>query len=211
MAARPVRVGLRSSDEIRRDLTTGLAEVLAEKGYAGTTIAEIVAHARVSKRTFYEHFADKEECLMALYSDASAQLMNVLRSGGPPERPWREQVEVIVTAYLGLLDAVPAVSRIVLVEMQAAGARAYRMRQRSQLRVAETLVEVVQAGRRANPEVAPLTPQLAIALVGGLNELLLQVVDPYQGVGPDAGRPESFMELRDSIVRLVSAVLTYRG
>ncbi|MGA3539983.1 TetR/AcrR family transcriptional regulator [Melissospora conviva] len=211
MAARPVRIGVRSGDEIRRDLTTGLAEVLAEKGYAGATIAEIVAHARVSKRTFYEHFADKEECLMALYSDASAQLMNVLRSGGRPDRPWREQVEVIVTAYLALLDAVPAVSRIVLVEMQAAGARAYRLRQRSQLRVAETLVEVVEAGRPANPEVAPLTPQLAIALVGGLNELLLQVVDPYRGLGPDSGRPESFMALRDSIVRLVSAVLTYRG
>src|SRR5262249_52961093 len=55
----------RTAADLRRDLADGLAAAITDKGYAATTIADIVARARVSKRTFYEHFADKEACLLA--------------------------------------------------------------------------------------------------------------------------------------------------
>jgi AcrR family transcriptional regulator len=196
---------------VRLSLAQGLAAAVADKGYAASTIADIVAHARVSKRTFYEHFADKEECLMAFYADACTGLMTVLRAAGTPDQPWRDRVRAVVAAYLSALDALPAVNRTLLVEVQAAGARAYRLRQEMQRRFADTLIEIVAEGRPANPQIAPLSPALAVALVGGLNELLLQVVDPYAGttvVGP--GRDAAFAPLTESIVHLVSAVLTYR-
>ena len=66
---------------------SSFAAASAEKGYAATTIADIVRHARVSKRTFYEHFADKEDCLLAGYQHVSDRMMNVLRETYiPPDR-----------------------------------------------------------------------------------------------------------------------------
>jgi AcrR family transcriptional regulator len=198
---RQPRTAARTPAQIRADLTGGLATAIAEKGYAASTIADIVARARVSKRTFYEHFADKEECLMALYAGGCGQLMAVLRGAGGPTQPWPERIRLLVSAYLSTLDATPAVTRTLLVEIQAAGPRAYRLRQETQRAFADTLVEIFAAARRANPQLAELSPALAIALVGGINELLLQAVDPYAGTG---------LALHDTVLHLVSAVLNYR-
>jgi AcrR family transcriptional regulator len=197
----------RVAAQLRTDLTHGLAAAVSEKGYAASTIADIVAHARVSKRTFYEHFADKEECLMALYADACDQLMTVLRTAGSADQAWRERVRVAVTAYLSAMESLPAVNRMLLVEMQAAGPRAYRLRQEKQRQLADTLVAIVEEGRPANPEIPPLSPAMAIALVGGLNELLMQAVDPYTRT--DAATAP-LTSLDDTVIQLVSAVLAYR-
>jgi AcrR family transcriptional regulator len=180
---------------------------VSDKGYASTTIADIVAHARVSKRTFYEHFVDKEECLMALYARACELLILVIRGAGTPDQPWRQRVAQAVGAYLSTLEALPGINRTLLVEIQAAGPRAYRLRQEMLRRIADTLVAIVEESRPANPELTPLSPTLAVALVGGINELLLQAVDPYTGAEP---APAPFTPLHDEIVRLISAVLIYR-
>jgi hypothetical protein len=95
---------------------------------------------------------------------------------------------------------------MLLVEMQAAGPRAYRLRQEKQRQFAETLVAIVDEGRPANPEIPPLSPAMAIALVGGLNELLMQAIDPYAQSG---ARAAPLASLEDTVVRFVSAVLTY--
>src|SRR5260221_13968885 len=58
----------------RERLIAGLAEAIAENGYAGTTIAHITRHAAVSRRTFYEHFASKDECFVAAYDTVMTEL-----------------------------------------------------------------------------------------------------------------------------------------
>src|SRR5690349_14658926 len=58
----------------RERLIAGLAEAVAEHGYSGTTIAHITSHAAVSRRTFYEHFASKDECFIAAYDSVMEQL-----------------------------------------------------------------------------------------------------------------------------------------
>ncbi|HTJ34425.1 MAG TPA: TetR/AcrR family transcriptional regulator [Dactylosporangium sp.] len=193
----------RTAEELRQDLTGGLAEAIAGKGYAATTIADIVMHARVSKRTFYEHFADKEACLMALYAQGCEQLLAVVRSAaGGGGRPWKEMINNGVTAYLNALESMPAVTRTLLVEIQAAGPKAFRLRQQTQRRFADALVEVVEEARAADPGIPPLSPLLAIALVGGVHEMMLQVSDPYTGAGP------SFTSLTPAVDELVYAILT---
>ncbi|MEV6924235.1 TetR/AcrR family transcriptional regulator [Dactylosporangium sp. NPDC051485] len=193
----------RTAEELRQDLTGGLAQAIAAKGYAATTIADIVMHARVSKRTFYEHFADKEACLMALYEQGCGQLLAVVRdaaeAGG---RPWKEMINNGVTAYLTALESMPAVTRTLLVEIQAAGPKAFRLRQQMQRRFADALVEVVEGARAADPAVPALSPLLAIALVGGVHEMMLQVSDPYTGAGP------SWTSLTPAVDELVYAILT---
>src|SRR3954454_15067374 len=144
----------RTGEELRAGLTGGLAESIAAKGYAGTTIADVVMHARVSKRTFYEHFADKEACLMALYEQGCGHLLEVVRSAaGPGGRPWKEMINSGVTAYLTALESMPAVTRTLLVEIQAAGPRAFRLRQQMQRRFADALVEVIERARESDPRI----------------------------------------------------------
>ena len=71
-APRPAAAGHRAR------LTEGLAAAIAAKGYAAVTIADVVRLARVSKRTFYEHFADKEACFLALYAETSDELIDLI-------------------------------------------------------------------------------------------------------------------------------------
>jgi AcrR family transcriptional regulator len=195
----------RTGAEVREALTGGLAAAIADKGYAATTIADVVMHARVSKRTFYEHFADKEACLMALYEQGCDYLLAVVRSAAmnsSSSTSWKAMVNHGVTAYLNALEGMPAVTRTLLVEIQAAGPKAYRLRQQMQRQFADTLVEVVDAARAADPAIPKLSQLLAIALVGGVHEMMLQVSDPYTGAGA------SFTSLATAVDELVYAILT---
>ncbi|GAA3252857.1 TetR/AcrR family transcriptional regulator [Dactylosporangium siamense] len=192
----------RTGAEVREALTGGLAAAIADKGYAATTIADVVMHARVSKRTFYEHFADKETCLMALYEQGCGYLLGVVKSAATGGGTWKSMINDGVTAYLNALEGMPAVTRTLLVEIQAAGPKAYRLRQQMQRRFADTLVEVVDAARAADPAIPKLSQLLAIALVGGVHEMMLQVCDPYTGAGV------SFTSLATAVDELVYAILT---
>ncbi|BCJ74028.1 TetR/AcrR family transcriptional regulator [Catellatospora bangladeshensis] len=196
----------RTFESVRRDLTTALATCVAEKGYASTTIADVVALARVSKRTFYEHFSAKEECLMALYEHVCDRLMLIIRAAASGDQPWPQRISDGAAAYLGALETMPAFTRTMLVEVQAAGHRAFQLRQRTLQRFAGTLVDLVEGGRLTDPELQPLSQPQALAIVGGINELLLHAIDPYADTaGPDVqGR---FAALHEDVVRLISAVL----
>jgi AcrR family transcriptional regulator len=198
----------RTDETIRRDLIGALASCVAGKGYAATTIADIVASARVSKRTFYEHFGSKEECLLALYEQVTVRLMEIVRSSGNVRQRFPKQIADGTAAFLSALDSMPEFTRTLLVEMQGAGERAFRMRQETLRGFARTLVEMVEAGRAANPDLKPLSMARALAIVGGINELLLQAIDPYCGRSK-TDRP--FSALYDDVVVLISAILTYRG
>src|SRR5688572_32878648 len=95
----------------RSRLLSGMAHAVAEKGYADTTIADIVREASVSRRTFYEHFATKAECLVALYEAASHNALKVLRQAVDPARDWQEQAERAIGAYLSAMAANPVLMR----------------------------------------------------------------------------------------------------
>src|SRR3954447_24211790 len=59
----------------RGRLLDAMAEAVAQHGYGATTVAHVVALAGVSRKTFYEHFADKEDCFLALYDAGIAYVL----------------------------------------------------------------------------------------------------------------------------------------
>ncbi|MDI1462391.1 TetR/AcrR family transcriptional regulator [Catellatospora sp. KI3] len=201
----------RTAETIRRDLTGALATCVSEKGYSATTIADVVALARVSKRTFYEHFTDKEECLMALYEHVCDRLMLIIRAAASGDQPWPQRISDGAAAYLGALETMPSFTRTMLIEVQAAGQRAFMLRQRTLQGFAQTLVDMVEIGRQYDPRLEPLAPAQALAIVGGINELLLHAIDPYAPVAElDDGRDGRFAALHADVVRLIAAVLSFR-
>jgi AcrR family transcriptional regulator len=182
-------------------LLEGMAAAITEKGYAATTIADVVRHARVSKRTFYEHFEDKEACFLALYVFLSETALAVIAEAATrPDLGWRERIEVSTRAYFATLAEQPALTRTLLMEIQAAGPRALALRRDVMQRYADQLRALLEEARGDHPELRPLTPALSTAIVGGINELTLLAVEE--------GRTDRLAELTDTAVDLLLAVLT---
>ncbi len=180
-------------------LTDGLAASIAEKGYAATTIADVVRHARVSKRTFYEQFADKESCFLALYSQTSDELLALIADAAAAPGTWEERIGAAARTYFERLAAEPALLRAALVEIQAAGPRARRLRREVQRRYADLLRALSEQAAAEQPAVRPLSRPLATAVVGGLNELMLEAVE--------AGEEERVGELAGAATELLRAVM----
>jgi len=184
--------------DARGRLMRGLALSIVEKGYVATTIADVVRHARVSKRTFYEHFSDKEDCYLALYAAGNDLLLDVIAAAAAGPGTWRERVEAAARAYLTALAAMPALTRTFLLEIQAAGPRALAARRGMHARFAEHLRALTAQAAAEDPAITPLSPALATAVAGGINELMLQAVEE--------GRAGELADLTGVATELIVAV-----
>jgi AcrR family transcriptional regulator len=182
----------------RTRLLEGMAQAVAEKGYADTTIADIVREASVSRRTFYEHFASKAECLVALYEAASHNGLQVLRDAIDPAHDWEEQAERALRAYLECMASNPVLLRTLFIEILGLGAEGLAARRRVNQEIADYMLGVVNA----RPSGHKVTPQLAMAVVGGIHELVLQAIED--------GRVAQLPELTRTAAALVKAVV-HRG
>ena len=171
-----------------------MAVVVAQKGYAGTTIADVVREASVSRRTFYEHFATKADCLVALYEAASHNALKVLRQAVDPARDWEEQVEGALAAYLAAMAANPVLLRTLFIEILHLGPQGLAARRRVNQEIADYMLAVVNGGRSGRQ----VPPQLAMAVVGGIHELVLQAIED--------GKVEELPELTQAAAALVKAV-----
>ena len=115
---------------------------MADKGYAAATIEDIVRGAGVSKKTFYEHFADKLDCFLAAYEAASDELFEHVRAAQDAEADWVDRTRAGIHAYLRWLAAEPALARVFLIEIAAAGPEALERRERVRDRYAERMREL---------------------------------------------------------------------
>lgn len=186
----------------RERLVCGMNAAVAEKGYGPTTIADVVRLARVSKRTFYEHFDDKQDCFLAAYDTASAHVLGAMRaaSAAAAGAPWSERVERVVVAYLEAMAAQPELTRTFLIEILGAGPRALAHRRETMERFADQMVVFCAELRHDEPALRPVSHALATAVVGGVNELVL-------GAAEHGRAGELLTHLREPAVELVRAVL----
>lgn len=186
-----------------RRLLEGMACAVATKGYAETTIADIVREAAVSRRTFYEHFATKADCLMALYAAASHGALDVLRNTIDPARDWQDQAESAIRAYFGCLAQNPALVRTLFIEILGLGTDGLAVRRRMNDELTDFILQVINGRGPGRRQAAPLSRELAVAIVGGINELVLQAIE--------RGRVPQLHELVGPAVQLVQAVTQNRG
>jgi AcrR family transcriptional regulator len=157
----------------RQRLLEGMARSVAAKGYAGSTVSDIVREAGVSRRTFYEHFPDRADCLIALYEAASLVALKVLRSALDPKRSWQTQVEQALQAYLECLASDPVLLRTLYVEILGLGGSGLEARRRVNQDIADFMLTVINV----DPSRVLLSPDMAVAVVGGVNELILLAIE----------------------------------
>ena len=155
-----------------------MAQALAEQGYATVTIADVVRLAGVSRRTFYEHFEGKQACFEALYRAASASALRTLQEAIDPAQPWHTQLKRALGSYLGHLAAGPDLLRSLFVEIHHLGDDGAVLRRETMTRLADFMCETINRSCTASgPDLKPLTPELSMAAVGAINELVLMAIE----------------------------------
>jgi AcrR family transcriptional regulator len=125
--------------------------VVASKGYTRFTVADIIASAGVSRETFYEHFADKEDCFLAAYDLSVDAVLAAMGSADPGDRDDPlDRYEEMMRGYLGLMASEGGYARVFLVDVYAAGPRALKRRREVIDRFTEVVADLVDARTAAD-------------------------------------------------------------
>lgn len=164
-------------DGFRRRLLDGLAASIEQRGYRESTVADIVRHARTSKRTFYDQFSTKQECFVELLATINAELVDTIRGAVDPEAPWPEQVRQAIDAYVATIRATPAITLSWIRELPALRESARPMLRLGFSRLTTMLVDLSSGPGFRRAGVGPLTSAAAVILVGGLRELTAQTME----------------------------------
>lgn len=176
----------------RRRMLAAALETVAEKGYQDTRVTDIIARAGVSRKTFYEHFDEKEECFFAAYDRELAGLLETTSRAfaGEGRRPWPDRVRDAVRAMLGYLAEHPAAARVCIVDAMGAGHRAIARRDAA----LRDFTYFVDAGRGEAGHEVP--GRVALAVLGGVNELIANELTH--------GSPDKIEELAPEIVYMIT-------
>ncbi len=152
----------------RERLLAALAACVAEHGYNATTISQITGAASVSRRTFYEHFAGKEECFLAAYEALDAYLATLMDEAAKAEDDWSDQVAAAFVAVIAFLASRPNFARLYLIEVAVAGDALTDARAETSRR----FVRLLQPGRSSRD----VDQGIEEGLVGGIMTLLARRV-----------------------------------
>lgn len=189
----------------RERLLDAAVDVIAEKGYRATTVADLTKAAGVSRTTFYELFEDKEACFLVAYDTAADVLARRIAGAFEAQEAWPNRMRAGLTAMLESLAVEPQVARLALVDVGSAGPRAQR-RYRAAL---QRMTPFFDEGRDFAPGGRRLpanTSRMAIGAVTGLvadeieagradrlpallPEILFATLVPY--IGPAAAAREA--------------------
>lgn len=154
----------------RERILVAMTELVAKRGYQGTTIEHIVKRAGVSRATFYEHFENREDCLLAGFADAARELQRRMEAAAAMETEWSAQVREALATFLDYAVEHPALARTCIVESVTAGPVAME-RYEMALR---TFVPLFRMGRKMEDADGELPDELEDLIIGGLVWMLHQ-------------------------------------
>jgi AcrR family transcriptional regulator len=172
----------------RARLYGAMIEAVTRRGYAATSVAEVVALAGVSRRALYELFSDKEDCFLATCDSAVARARKVMLDAWASERGWANRLHASCKALLDDIASVPKPARLVLVESLAVGPS---VRERTHLagRIFERLVSVAFSCAPGRPDLPGLHSK---AIVAGVRHVLFLRLRE--------GREQEFYVLSDEVL-----------
>jgi AcrR family transcriptional regulator len=152
----------------RERILAAVADVVSAASYADMTVEGIIVTAGISRRTFYEHFKNKDDAFLAAYDEAAEQLLTAVRPAYELREGFAEQMETGIGTFLALLAADPAFARMFIVEVMAAGPEAIRRRND----ITRTFADLID--RNAQELLAgKVAPGLtAETIVGGIYEVV---------------------------------------
>jgi AcrR family transcriptional regulator len=193
------------SEMQRARLLAAAVVSIAELGYGGASVAHITARARVSRRTFYDLFESREDCLLAVLQGVVERVRDEIVAADLTDLVWRDRVRGGLLRILSFLDREPVLARVCVVQALQGGPRVLAWREG----LLAELAEILDQGRGDSARSRECTVLTAEGLVGAafaivyarllankpreplrnlLGELMSLIVLPYQG--PAAARQE---------------------
>jgi len=150
----------------RRRILRATGELVAERGYDSVTVELIVKRARVSYKTFYAHFAGKEECFIELFDETMVQTRAAIETALAAEAgaPWPRQVAAALGALFDVLLADPLIARASIVEAPTVGPSIIERYERAM----SDLSPLLRQGRELSPYKDELPETLEDTLAGGV-------------------------------------------
>lgn len=196
--APPLEVRLEAQ---RQRLFVAAATVFSRLGYADASAEAIAREAGMSKATFYEHFSNKEECILALGALASRRWLDALLQASREAGPGLERRHHAgVHAVLDSMGQDPELTQTAIVELMGSGPRGAEQRDKALTAFAEAMYQgSLQAAER---EPGPAYPSLddAYAIAGATFELVSRQLR--------TGHPKRMIDLEPLIDRLVLGLLS---
>lgn len=171
-----------------------MGDAVGDHGYQGTRVADVVRRAGVSRKTFYELFASKDECFVATYTHWIERLLRTTVAAYESQSAWVDGLRAALTALLSELARRPAVARLCFVDALAAGEAIGSTRDAAM----ERLATLFNAPGVPHP---PLSGVLSAGRVGELNEVVRHEVA--------AGRAEQLPKLVPELMYMM--VLPFLG
>ena len=185
----------------RARMLEAITRAVAAKGYASVTVSDVVAGAGVSRRTFYEHFREREDCFLAAFSAAAEvvreEIARAIRELDEPG--WREVLRVALETYLRALATEPEVARVLKIDIFGAGPAAVDRGREVGERFVELLRVLNQMATDDDEEIGEVPDLMLRAVVGGISQLV-----EWHLLSHGA---ETLGELADPMTELVTAVI----
>ncbi len=157
----------------RARLLVEMTNIVGEKGWSDTTVADVVRAAKVSRGTFYALFSSKEECLIEGYRYGVDVLMgHIDEAVRATPGDWRVKLRAGMRSYLVSLSTRPMFARAHLIELPLAGERAQFERDATLRRFAERFRRSFEAGVAEHPELTVPSADALFLLTAGVDQLV---------------------------------------
>jgi AcrR family transcriptional regulator len=184
-------------DAVQRGrLIAATTATVAEVGYAGLTVAQVIDRAGVSRRTFYELFTDTEDCFLATYGWGLEHVSALVIESYTEESCWREGIRGALATLLGFLDVERGWARLLVVEGVGAGKEVLALR----VQTIKSVSVAIEEGRERADEKQPLPLASEVVVGGSLWVIYSHLID----------RPnESLVDLHGALMAMI--VLPYLG
>jgi len=166
-----------TEDDTRQRFVDALAALIAERGYAATSVVDIVRVAQASKTTFYLYFTNKQECYLALLASVTDDLVADIRQAVDSDAHWHNQIRQMFTAYIAHLTARPAISLSWVRDLPALGAAARPIQRRNFAELAALLEELGNNPGFQRAQLPAITKPKAVMLLAGVRELAAQTAE----------------------------------
>ncbi len=145
-------------------MLTAAVDAVEDVGYAHMTVAEVISRARVSRKTFYDVFADREDCFLAAFDQAVERGRARVKEAYEREGNWRQGIRVALATLLASMDEEPGLTRLCVVEAQGGGPKVLEHRTQAFAQMAGA----IDAGREAPGATGEPPEVTAEGLVGAL-------------------------------------------
>jgi AcrR family transcriptional regulator len=166
-----------STGGFRERLLVGMAEAIREHGsLRPVTVAEVVRNAKTSRRTFYQHFTDRDECFLALFDVVSEALLLRIADAATGDAPFADRLDAAVAAYLGAVGAEPVLTRVCIQETPSMPDGLARV-QKLHERWAHQIMLLVEEAREHDTTLRPLPLEVATIITGGFRDLVITALD----------------------------------